>query len=79
MPSQATWVGWLCDDNLGVVGACEKGLSIKEPLASVLQSLGCSAPSRVSTCASLILPGYATTGQMPCREALHLLQPFGGS
>ena len=37
-------VGWLAlrqaRDNLGVVGACAKGLSLEEPLASVLPSAG---------------------------------------
>ena len=77
-PGQTSWLALrqACD-NLGVVGACRKGLSLKELLASVLQSAG-------RFCAEqgidlLLLPGYATTGQMHCREGLHLLLPFGGS
>ena len=37
-------IGWLAIqqacDNMGVVGACAKGMSLKEPLATVLQSAG---------------------------------------
>ena len=66
-------VGWLAMrhmcDKMGVVGAAAKHLSLKRPLAAVLQScaLFCSR-KRLTLRLSHRLQGHATSGQTCCHE-----------
>ena len=65
-------IGWLAIrqacDNMGVVGECAtKGMSLKEPLATVLQSAGLFCAEQ--GLGLRLSRGSETHGRSPCQEA----------